>query len=154
MYQNILVPLDGSKESEGVLPMIQDLPSLDGRLLLLRVIPPGEPVRSGQHTIMASEQEEGERARALAYLKGLARQPGRLPDQLDCKVIVSRSVASAIVECAARENVDLIVMYTHGRRSLTRLLMGSRASQVQRRAPMEVRVITQGDLVEGQTLTY
>ncbi|MFQ6027988.1 MAG: universal stress protein [Dehalococcoidia bacterium] len=146
MYQNILVPLDGFKESEAVLPMMQDLLGPDGRVLLLHVIPPGRALHAGGRILMASEQEEGERARALAYLRGLARRPGRLPSQWDCEVMVSKRVASAIVDCAARENVDLIVMYTHDRKGLARLLRGSVAETVQQKAAAEVRVVSAGVL--------
>lgn len=46
--------------------------------------------------------------------------------------------ASAIVQLAMEEQVDLIVMGTHGRTGLSRLLMGSVAESVVRRAPCPV----------------
>ncbi len=46
--------------------------------------------------------------------------------------------ATAIAELAAEENADMIVMGTHGRTGLTRLLMGSVAEAVVRRAPCPV----------------
>lgn len=51
--------------------------------------------------------------------------------------------ASAIVELAEQEQADLIVMGTHGRTGLTRLLMGSVAEAVVRRAPCPVLTFKQ-----------
>jgi len=52
--------------------------------------------------------------------------------------LISGEPASAIVQLAEDEKADLIVMATHGRTGLTRLLMGSVAEAVVRRAPCPV----------------
>jgi len=49
--------------------------------------------------------------------------------------------AAAIVEAADQENVDLIVLGTHGRTGLTRLLMGSVAENVVRKAKCPVLTV-------------
>jgi nucleotide-binding universal stress UspA family protein len=54
--------------------------------------------------------------------------------------LISGSPAETIVELAAAENVDLIVMGTHGRTGLRRLLMGSVAEAVIRTAPCPVLI--------------
>jgi len=51
------------------------------------------------------------------------------------------SPATAIVEMAQRENVNLIVMPTHGRTGLMRLLMGSVAEEVVRKAKCPVLTV-------------
>jgi nucleotide-binding universal stress UspA family protein len=51
--------------------------------------------------------------------------------------------ADAIIQVAETEEVDLIVMGTHGRRGLTRLLMGSVAEAVVRRATCPVLTVKQ-----------
>jgi nucleotide-binding universal stress UspA family protein len=51
--------------------------------------------------------------------------------------------ADAIIQIAETDNVDLIVMGTHGRTGLTRLLMGSVAEAVVRRAPCPVLTVKQ-----------
>jgi universal stress protein A len=53
------------------------------------------------------------------------------------------SPVDEIVQFAERENVDLIVMGSHGRTGLSRLLMGSIAEGVMRRAPCPVLVVRQ-----------
>jgi nucleotide-binding universal stress UspA family protein len=54
--------------------------------------------------------------------------------------LLTGSPADTIVEVAAAENVDLIVMGTHGRTGLRRLLMGSIAEAVVRTAPCPVLI--------------
>jgi nucleotide-binding universal stress UspA family protein len=51
--------------------------------------------------------------------------------------------AEAIIRLAQTEDVDMIVMGTHGRRGLTRLLMGSVAEAVVRAAPCPVLTVKQ-----------
>jgi nucleotide-binding universal stress UspA family protein len=51
------------------------------------------------------------------------------------------SPAAAIIEMARRENVELIVMASHGRTGLTRLIMGSVAEEVVRKAECPVLVV-------------
>lgn len=52
--------------------------------------------------------------------------------------LISGDPAKALVRLANEENVDLIVMGTHGRTGVVRLLMGSVAEAVVRRAPCPV----------------
>ena len=47
----------------------------------------------------------------------------------------------AIVEAAAKRHADLIVMGTHGRRGLSRVLLGSNAERVLRQAPCHVLTV-------------
>jgi nucleotide-binding universal stress UspA family protein len=59
--------------------------------------------------------------------------------------------AEAILQTAEAENVDLIVLGTHGRRGLTRLLMGSVAEAVVRRAACPVLTVRQPAAVPAST---
>ena len=62
MYQNVLVPLDRSAESEGVLDVIPKLVNSDGKATLLTVIPPGRTKSMGELVILGSQQEEEDRS--------------------------------------------------------------------------------------------
>jgi len=59
----------------------------------------------------------------------------------DAIVLTSNSPATAIVEYAARYEIDLIVMGTHGRGAVAHLLMGSVAERVVRTAPCPVLTV-------------
>ena len=149
MYQNVLVPLDRSVESEGVLDVIPDLVSADGQATLLSVIPPGRTRSLGELVVLGTQQEEEDRARAMAYLNRIANRLRESSVESTTAVVVHDSVASAIVAFANRNSVDLISMFTHDRRGLAKLVKGSVAREVERRAVMPVRVFRPEDLAAG-----
>ena len=152
MYQNVLVPLDRSVESEGILDVIPKLVNSDGQATLLTVIPPGRTKSMGELVILGSQQEEEDRSRALAYLNRIVNRLKETSVQASTAVVVNDSVPAAIVAYANRNSVDLISMFTHDRRGLARLVKGSVAREVERRAVMPVRVFRPEDLVPGQDL--
>ena len=118
MYQNVLVPLDRSVESEGILDVVPELVSADGQATLLTVIPPGRTRSLGELVVLGTQQEEEDRSRALAYLNRIAN---RLKDNsvaATTAVVVNDSVPAAIVGYANGNSVDLISMFTHDRRGL------------------------------------
>ena len=62
--------------------------------------------------------------------------------------LITGDPSSAIVRLAEEENADMIVMGTHGRTGLTRLLMGSVSEAVVRRAPCPVLTYKQAQSSE------
>ncbi len=147
MYQKILIPLDGSKEAEGVLPLVRDLMTPEGEVILFQVIPPGKSQRLGEHVVLGSQQEEAMRSQAMVYLIRVMNQLGETTGNWRCEVAVSGSVSEGIVDFAVREGVDLIGMYTHDRKGLSKLIRGSVAEKVRRRAPVDVQVYRPRELV-------
>ena len=149
MYQHVLVPLDRTVESEGVLDVIPDLVGSDGHATLLSVIPPGRTRSLGELVVLGTQQEEEDRSRSIAYLNRIVNRLRESSVESSTAVVVHDSVASAIVAYANRNSVDLISMFTHDRRGLAKLVKGSVAREVERRAVMPVRVFRPEDLVEG-----
>ena len=144
MYRNVLVPLDRSVESEGVLDVIPQLVDPDdGQAILLTVIPPGRTRNIGDLVVLGSQQEEEDRARAMFHLNRIVE---RLREA-SAAVVVNQSVADAIVAYGKQQEVDLISMYTHDRKGLARLMNGSVASDVEKKASSPVRVFRPDDLV-------
>jgi nucleotide-binding universal stress UspA family protein len=148
MYRKVLVPLDGSKESEKVLTLLRADGALGREVVLFQVIPPGHTLAVGGQILDASQEEQGERATALSYLHEVRDRRGGDPAQWRCEVAVHKSIAQAILDCALRERVDAIAMYTHDRKGLARLLKGSIASDVSHRAAIEVRVFNPQQLAK------
>lgn len=64
-----------------------------------------------------------------------------LPHRFRVEVVPDGSVAQAVVDAAERFGADLIVMGTHGRTGLQRVLLGSVAEGVLRRSPVPVVVV-------------
>ena len=147
MSQKILVPLDGSAEAEGVLPLVRDLMTPESEVILFQVIPPGKSQSFGERVLLGSEVEEAKRNEAMAYFRRVVNQLGETTGRWRGEVAVSSSVADGIVGFAVREGVDLIGMYTHDRKGLAKLIRGSIAEKVQRRAPIEVQVFRPRELV-------
>ncbi len=149
MSQKILVPLDGSAKAEKVLELAQRFMPPGGRGILLRVFP-AEPAKKGGGRRNRGRHRQGaRRAAAMGYLRCVAGHLIDAPGIWRCEVVECDSVAEGIADFAAREQVDLIAMYTHDRKGLAKLIRGSIAEKVQRRAPIEVRMFRPQELVAG-----
>ena len=147
-HRKILVPLDRSiKGAEGVLGVVQELLDPEGEGILLRVIPPSSTRMVGAGFMSGSQVEKHERSRAFGYLNYFANRLSEGTGKWRCEVVVSDSVAEGIADAAAREEVDLIAMYTHDRKGLARLIKGSVTQQVKECAPTQVRVVRPRELV-------
>lgn len=139
MYKTILVPLDGSKLAEAILPHAESLAKIyQAELILLRVVEP------------THEMEAGSRADAKAYLHDREEAENYLKaqqDRLSQKGLVVREVIShgpvveAIIRTADQENVDLIAMASHGRTGLARVFYGSVAAGVLHRVDRPLLLI-------------
>ena len=78
---------------------------------------------------------------ATKQLRELAIQEQRAGLAVECTIVVSTRPASAIVTFARENAIDLIVMGTHGRGAMLRMMLGSVAEHVVRSAPCPVMVV-------------
>lgn len=149
MVNRILVPLDGSKLSEGVLPFVEALAGqLRAVLYLVEVVAaeseawpkaeePPHPV-SGQ-----SEWEARGIQAAVGYLSGMAT--ALQARNIDARwEVVEGAAATSIINFAHSHAIDLIAMSTHGRSGLSRMVFGSVADQVMREASIPVLMVRPG----------
>ena len=141
MYRKILVPLDGSKVAEGVLPHAKDLAYSQGaELILLNVgANPAMDFAFSDPGIARSavmEQEE----RSKKYMDGIERD---LKDAgfKTSTVLRVGSVAETILGVADELGVDCIAMSTHGRTGPARWLIGSIADRVVHNSKIPVLLI-------------
>lgn len=151
MYRRVLLPLDGSRESEETFGMIREELEPGAEVILLQVIPPAKTQRVGGHIIMGSQQEEADRIESLGYLRAVSRRLGGSGGEggsgnWRCEVSVSNSVSDGIVSAARSGGADLIAMYTHDRKLLARHVKASIAKEVQRKADIDVRVFWSHEL--------
>jgi universal stress protein A len=137
--QTILVPIDFSETASQALDIARALARDHGaKLVLLNAPVPPPPV----HEVPVPETEltlQVEEARN--QLKGMAAQITDLPVETH---VMMGDAGPAIVATAKERQADLIVMGTHGRSGLSRLLMGSVAEAVLRHAPCPVLTIKAG----------
>ncbi|MCL6556112.1 MAG: universal stress protein [Burkholderiales bacterium] len=143
MYNRVLVPLDGSKTAEAILPFVLEIAGpLDIEVALLQVIVPIPPsVVEGSRQVIV-EDAEARRAEAERYLDSLAAE---LRDRgVRVRTVVRRGDPVTEIATAARElEVDLVAMTTHGRSGLGRLLFGSVAEAVLRSTDLPVLMMRQ-----------
>lgn len=130
MYTKILVPLDGSALAERALTHAEKIAKGTGaELILMQVI--GIPLADAPEVGPAEEEKvfKADVDSARTYLESIGERlrQGGLPVR---SVVAQGAADSEILGFAHRENVDILVMSTHGRSGLSKLLMGSVAQKV------------------------
>lgn len=137
MFEKILVPLDGSPLAEQALPLAcETAKHFNSELILMRVLVPenlvvASPTMGALYPELPVEQAEFERAEAEAYLARVRQkcEMARIASNVE---VFEGAPAEMIIEAAKRTGADLIVMSTHGRSGLSRLVYGSVAEAVLR----------------------
>lgn len=128
----LMVPLDGSALAEGSLPLAADLADATGATLTLVRVEPWVTIGSAPYGAVAefTEMEERAAAEAARYLDDVRR---RLPKKVNAETIVLRGrPAESLIDFAQYERIDLVIMTTHGRGGVRRLVMGSVADRLVR----------------------
>jgi nucleotide-binding universal stress UspA family protein len=127
MFKHLLVPLDGSKLAEAVIPVVAYLaPILNASVMLIHVIESGaaKEIHGDRHLTNPKE--------AYTYLTEIARH--QLPEGLAVQYHVheeeTKQVAPSIFQHSSEFHSDLVVLCTHGRRGVREFLFGSIAQQV------------------------
>ena len=133
MYKKILVPLDGSKRAESILPHVEELAYHAGsQIIFLQVIELQNIVTNphGYNFIGVEEISlEAQLQQTEAYLAGLEKE-FRQKNITSKSVVEVGSVAHSIIRIAEREEADLIAMASHGRTGLAHVFYGSVAASV------------------------
>lgn len=144
MYERILVPLDGSATSERALLEAAQLAGKLGSALCLLHVLDDFPLY-GEMAITPGYQQTLEVMRKYGddLLAKAAQQPALAGLQVETlqREALGARVADVIVEQAVISKCQLIVLGTHGRRGVNRLLMGSDAELVLRQSPMPVLMV-------------
>jgi nucleotide-binding universal stress UspA family protein len=146
MYNIILVPLDGSKRAEAILPHVEDLAQRYGaEVILLHVVEP-VPLNVGPEGAYIVLREELERRtrHGESYLSGLQEEYRQRGIETQIRV-VHGSPVDAITAAAEGENADLIAMASHGRTGLPRVFYGSVAAGVLHRVDRPLLLIRSQD---------
>jgi len=139
MGKRILVPIDESEQAMTACRWaLGEFP--DAEFVLLHVIDPAEASYSGQASIPSFSEKWYEQAEADAeqlFEQVRTRADGNTIVETDITV---GKPSSAIVNYADDHDIDQIVMGSHGRSGVSRILLGSVAETVVRRASVPVTV--------------
>ncbi len=146
MLQHVLVPLDGSSLAEEALAYARQIVGAGAKITLLTVVDiPEYPIYYYYPAPMVSRDMESAETKDLLkqaseYLEKMAAtlQSDEITVRIEAQVGQS---APVIVETAAKDQVDAIVMSTHGRSGLGRWLFGSVTNKVLETASCPVFVI-------------
>ena len=134
----ILHPTDFSDRSDCAFELAWRLArESDAKLIVLHVVQPPPFVTYGEMA-KALQQAEGYRRELNEKLNRLRRTHADV--RVECR-LEDGEPAAEILAAANEANCDLIVMGTHGRTGFRRLLLGSVAEQVLRRAPCPVLTV-------------
>jgi nucleotide-binding universal stress UspA family protein len=152
MFERIMVPLDGSQLAERALPYAAELAQkYHGQLFLLMAVTPSTEILREMATEtavtapelltdIAHQRFETESDAAHAYLGRIKAHS--TPADLDTRMLVVEGTPEHVILHEAQEaNVSLIVMATHGRSGLGRLVNGSVADAVLRQSEIPVLLI-------------
>jgi nucleotide-binding universal stress UspA family protein len=138
MYKRALVPLDGSRLAEGILPFILQIAGpLDLEVVLVRVVQPVMPQAVEGTTHFTVQDVPAELNRAREYLAPIAAELRERGVRVTTDARYGEPVTE-IVAATREAGADLIAMTTHGRSGLGRLLFGSVTEAVLRQADVPV----------------
>ncbi len=157
-YRTILVPLDGSTVAEAALPPAQELARATGATLVLvaSVLEPElalvavgglpdvlAPSGNGVAPSWMAAAEQAAAPDLERYLTGMAQRLEANGYPVE-KRLTYGPAAPAILHLSEEVDADLIVMSTHGRGGLERLLLGSVAMQVLQAARRPILLVREG----------
>lgn len=139
----VIVPLDGSPRAEKALPLALRLAREYHRALLLaHVIPPARVFTAGvdAYALMPDTTEADQRIAAhyLSEVRTRLVSTEAIPIHT---MVLEGAAAPALLALAETKQGSLIVMSTHGRTGLTRLVLGSVALELARKTPIPMIVI-------------
>ena len=153
MYTRILVPMENEEHQEPALSYACTLAQQTGATVVLVWLVP--VVASGESFFKQLQVEPGSsgerrKARGQEYL-AQATRPFRAAgvDTVSQIEVTSLPPEQAIVELAAEENADLIIMATLPQSAVGRFLFGSVGDKVRRRSPVPVLFVPPPQGKEG-----
>jgi nucleotide-binding universal stress UspA family protein len=146
MYEKILVAVDGSVHSDAALRHALELARLSGgQVTAVTVTEPATMAVPALDMIavdtgkLFEDLEEARAETAKQILEQARKASGGVA--IEAVHLPSRQVGDGILEAAETAKASLIVMGSHGRRGLGRLLLGSHAAEVLARAKLPVLVV-------------
>lgn len=152
MYQRILVPVDGSETAtKAMVTALQMARDSGGRVHLVHVVEGMTPLAADPYGAYSGEVIEIMRQSGRKILEDalqVAKAAG-VPADTELFDNFGERLAEVVADAATRFEADLIVVGTHGRRGLGRMMLGSGAEQIIRLAPVPVLVIRHSEKKEA-----
>ncbi|QDL55072.1 universal stress protein [Rhodoferax aquaticus] len=146
MFHHIVLATDGSPASDHAVTLAVGLARTHGaKLTAVYAIDPypylglGEVNPMGFQAYISAAQTQAEEA--YAKVRVLCAASDKAPSvELQVRMVEDQAVSTGIVQTAQAEGADLIVVGSHGRSGIARLMLGSVASKVVAESPIPVLV--------------
>ncbi len=128
MYQTILVPLDGSRRAEAIIPHVEEMAGKYGaKVVLLKVDEPA--ILLGWDEIIDLQRyKEGRKQqtkRTESYLANIQEKLGNKGIESETLVKHNSLVVKEILSTAENVNADILAMASHGHGGASRTFYGS-----------------------------
>jgi nucleotide-binding universal stress UspA family protein len=143
MYQHILLATDGSElASKAVAHGLDLAKTLGAEVTIITVSEPMWSADSAEMAIAFPHEEYEKSAAAAANTVLLEATKVAKEKGISCasRHVKNQFPAEGIVATAKEEGCDLIIMASHGRRGLAKLILGSQASRVIVTSPVPVLI--------------
>src|SRR5947207_13176359 len=129
MYKKIMVPTDGSGfDREAIIVALRVAERCNAKIRLVRVLPTSAylgPTGSPDGVIATPEAMRIEREATVSELYGLAGECRGLSSAEVSADLEQGPIADVLAGYAKRNDIDLIIISSHGRRVIARLSLGS-----------------------------
>jgi nucleotide-binding universal stress UspA family protein len=141
MYKRILIPVDGSETSNrAVVAALQMARENGGRIRLVHALDELAYLSGYEYSADLLKAARDQGSQVLEDAQVMARSAG-VPADGKLVETAGRRLGELVAEEARNWEADLVVVGTHGRRGMSRILLGSGAEQVLRLAPVPVLAV-------------
>lgn len=143
MFKHILIATDGSELADKAVDQGLGLAAkLGAKVTVLTVTLPWVSTASGEWPLVfpIEDYERAAAATAQRILGAVAAKAKAAKVACNTVHVKDQYAAEGIVEEAKNRNCDLIVMASHGRRGVARLVLGSEANRVTTHSPVPVLI--------------
>ena len=144
MYKNILIATDGSELAhKAVVQGFAIAKALGSKVTVVTVTEPWTSVVPGEMGVAfpIEDYDKGAAENADSILDIVKREAGASGVACETVHVADQFPADGIISAATDKGCDLIVMASHGRRGISRLLLGSQANQVVVHSTVPVLVV-------------
>lgn len=152
MINHVLVPLDGSQLAEKALPIARQVVRSGGQITLLSAVHDMDlnlldMSETGAETSAAFANVQSTMRRIQEYLEHIGKNLQLQGYQVAVEV-AGGEPADAIIQYAEKLHADMIIMSTHGRSGLSRLLFGSITLKVLEASAIPIVVVPNRERIE------
>lgn len=141
MYKRIVVPVDGSETSNrAIVAALQMARENGGRVRLVHALDELAYLSGYEYSADLLKAARDQGAKVLEDALSMAQSAG-VPADTKLVETAGRRLGELVADEARGWEADLVVVGTHGRRGMSRILLGSGAEQVLRLAPVPVLAV-------------